>query len=589
MQQLSDRDIHADSAGNIDRRHAVGIRPMLWAAALCALFTAPVAWNARQAISNDGISYLEVAANTLRLGPVHLLSNAYWSPAYPALLALALKIAQPTLASELALVHSVDWAICAFEYLCFTYFLWNLLRWIQLKHPGVVANQAGFRAILAFAYTLLFVSNLDITLWFVGPNVLMAALVYLAAAICVRLSLPDTRIIHFIALGLVLAFGYAVKAALFPLSLILIGILFLRPLTRDGFRRGLVATSVAFIVGASPLIAVLSYAKGRLTFGDSGNLAYAWYVNSVPRSILWEGNLPGSAALVHPARRIWASPPILKFDGPGRAESTYAYWYDPSWWYDGVKSHFDLRQQAQQFLRALGRAPKIMISGMTVLQLAERWLPIWAGLAALVLVGARVRTLRVALRGHMWLFLWPASATILFAAVLLDYRYLFPFIVLAWTALFAAAWIVTGPERFAAVALTVTAGLLLAYCPDTARQILQNFQHPPTSNLVVAKRMAALGIRPGDELASADFASYSYFARLAGARFTMQMLREDLAVPPKLPQEEIQKLPQPEVQALIETLRANGARALVSMWRPAFDNDSGWVLLTKNIYIRPIQ
>ena len=53
------------------------------------------------------------------------------------------------------------------------------------------------------------------------------------------------------------------------------------------------------------------------------------------------------------------------------------------------------------------------------------------------------------------------------------------------------------------------------------------------------KRMAALGIRPGDELAAADFASYSYFARLAGARFSMQMLTEDLAVPPKLPKAEM--------------------------------------------------
>ena len=176
---------------------------MLWAAALCALFTAPVAWNAREGISNDGLSYLEVAANALRLGPVHLLSNAYWSPAYPALLAVALKVAHPTLASELAVVHSVDWVICVFEYLCFTYFLWNLLRWIQLTHPGVIENKAGFRAILVFVYTLLFVSNLDISLWFVGPNVLMAASVYLTAAICVRLSLPDTRDhpLHLIWLG----------------------------------------------------------------------------------------------------------------------------------------------------------------------------------------------------------------------------------------------------------------------------------------------------------------------------------------------------------------------------------------------------
>jgi hypothetical protein len=176
----------------------------------------------------------------------------------------------------------------------------------------------------------------------------------------------------------------------------------------------------------------------------------------------------------------------------------------------------------------------------------------------------------------------------LFAAVLLDYRYVFPFVVLAWTALFVAAWIASSAEKFTAVALTVAAGLLLAYGPDMARGILENVLHPPESDRVLAKRLNSLGIRPGDELVSVDFASFAYYARLAGARVSMQMLTEDLAVPPKLSQEEIRKLPQPEIQALEEALRANGARALVSMWRPPFDNDSGWVPVTKSIFVRLI-
>jgi hypothetical protein len=51
----------------------------------------------------------------------------------------------------------------------------------------------------------------------------------------------------------------------------------------------------------------------------------------------------------------------------------------------------------------------------------------------------------------------------------------------------------------------------------------------------------------------------------------------------------LSKLPDAEVRRIIATLRANGARALFSSWRPAFDNDSGWVLLTGNTYVRMIQ
>jgi hypothetical protein len=584
MQQLSDSPLH--SGEQVERRSFSRIRPMLLAAALCALFMLPVAWNTRQMISNDGLSYLELAENSLRLGPIFLLSNAYWSPFYPALLALGMKVAHPARASELIMVRSIDWVICAFACLCFTYLLWNLTRWVELKHPRVLENRASFHAIVIFSYSLLFVSNLDISLWLAGPNILVEAAVYLAAALCVRVSLPDARLVHYVWLGVVFALSYAVKVVLLPLSFVLLAILFVRPGTRNRVRLTIAAGVLA--VGASPLIAILSHAKGHMTYGDAGTLTYAWYVNNSPRSILWEGQLPGSAVLRHPARKVWESPPILKFDGPGQAITTYSYWYDPSWWYDGVKSHFNLHQQMQQFLRALGRAPKIMLSGRSVLQLAEMWLPIWAGMAALIIAGLQWRAAGSVLREFVWIFLWSAAAGILFAAVLLDYRYVFPFVVLAWTALFVAAWIGSSAEKFTAVALTVAAGLLLAYGPDMARGILENVLHPPESDRVLAKRLNSLGIRPGDELVSVDFASFAYYARLAGARVSMQMLTEDLAVPPKLSQEEIRKLPQPEVQALEEALRANGARALVSMWRPPFDNDSGWVPVTKSIFVRLI-
>jgi hypothetical protein len=573
------------AGGETESKSYIRLRPMLLAACLCAVLTIPVAWNAGQWISTDGLSYLEVAVDTVQLGLGPLLSNAYWSPAYPALLALTMKLTHPSLAHELVVIHSLDWLICVAMYFCFTYFLFGLLRWSQLEHGGILGSPTGFFSFMAFAYTLLFISNLEQSLWMVGPNLLMECLVYLVAGICIRLGQPDSRYLRHIVLGVVLGLAYAVKVALLPLGIILLAILFVLPVARTG-RKGAVIAAASLLLTALPLIAHLSYVKGRFTFGDAGNLDYAFYVNGLPRSMLWQSHLPDGVTLVHPAKTISTDPAILKFEGP--FPSALPYWYDPSWWYDGVKGHFILRRQIQQYLRTFHLAPKIMLSDMNVFEIAERWLPMWAGLAAFVVLGLRFRNVYRFTGRHVWLFLWPVLAFLMFETVLLDYRYLFPFFVMGWITLFLAAWAVTKSEISIGVTLTVAAGLLLAYGPGFARDLEQTIRSPATSdNLAVAGRLAALGIRPGDQVASMGWPDACYFMRLAGARFTIQMVTNDPSAVPKLA--ELHELPQPQVQAVIETLRANGARALVSMGQPGFANDSGWVKLPKGVYVRPIQ
>ena len=152
------------------RVSAVRLEPMLMAALLCALFTLPAAWISRQLISADGLSYLEMAVNAITLSPRYLFVNAYWSPAYPALLAGVLAVIHPSTPWELAIVHSLDWIVCLGTCFCFTYFLFNLLRWIEVAQGIVFESRAAFYAFLGFTYTLLCVSNLDQSLWLAGPT-----------------------------------------------------------------------------------------------------------------------------------------------------------------------------------------------------------------------------------------------------------------------------------------------------------------------------------------------------------------------------------------------------------------------------------
>jgi hypothetical protein len=415
-----------------DGAPSLRLRPMLLAAGLCALLTLPVAWNARQHISSDGLSYFEIAHNAIEISPEYLVSNAYWSPAYPALLAVTLKLARPALASELAVVHSIDWAIYVATCFCFTYFLFNLFRWIRLERGQV----RGYAGILTFACTLLFVSNIVGELWLVRPDVLLEGVVFFGAGILIRLGLPGPRLMHYGALGAVLALAYATKAAFFPLSLILLAILFVRPVACDAGRKGIMVATAVFLLAASPLIAALSYTKGRLTFGDVGPLAVEWYVNAAPDTLYWEGRLPDSGILLHPAKKVSTDPVILKFDGPSSV--TWPFWYDPSYWYDGVKPHFSLRQLTRRLLFYF-RAARDPIYGPTVFDLAGWWGPMLAGVSAFVVLGLRVHGVYGAIGRNIWLLLWPVLARLMFACVLIQRRYVVSFVVLGWTALFAAA------------------------------------------------------------------------------------------------------------------------------------------------------
>ena len=76
---------------SIDGPRAAGRRSQsLWGSvALWAVFSilaaAALSWDGRLAMNPDGLSYLEMASNTVAQGPSHLL-NSYWSPLYPTLL-----------------------------------------------------------------------------------------------------------------------------------------------------------------------------------------------------------------------------------------------------------------------------------------------------------------------------------------------------------------------------------------------------------------------------------------------------------------------------------------------------------------------
>ena len=66
------------------------------------------AWLSRNEMYSDGISYMDIG-DAFSLGQLSEVVNAYWSPLYSWVLALASWVARPSPASEIRLVRTVNW------------------------------------------------------------------------------------------------------------------------------------------------------------------------------------------------------------------------------------------------------------------------------------------------------------------------------------------------------------------------------------------------------------------------------------------------------------------------------------------------
>ena len=223
----------------------------------------------------------------------------------------------------------------------------------------------------------------------------------------------------FVALGLTLGLGYLAKAAMFPAALLLIGILFLKP-PKDGLgRRHAVIALACFCLVAAPLVLSLSHEKHRFTFGDSGKLNYAWFVGDIPAYSGWNGQPAENGIPAHAPRTISQAPLVLEFRTP--VGGTLPIWYDPSYWWEGLRVPISVQRQLAGLFR-----PFTQVHSMQTVFLA-----LAAGLAPFCLLNFRVR--KVIREGGIqtWiLILWPAATCLMYSLVLFNFRYVVAYLVL---------------------------------------------------------------------------------------------------------------------------------------------------------------
>jgi hypothetical protein len=279
-------------------------------------------------------------------------------------------------------------------------------------------------------------------------------------------------------------------------------------------RLGLAAAVCAAIV--APYVWILSNAKGRFTFGDSGKLNVIWHVNGVPNTN-WQGGPDGNGMPLHPTRQLSTYPAIFEFAAP--VAGTYPPWYDPAYWNEGAT----IAWRPGDFARAI--LEQFRLYGYLA---HHRQVPLWFVLLAMTLLTPIKRKIFSRLKP-----LWPVLALaampfLMYAPVHAEGRYLAPFFVLLWASLFFGLFRGTkelNPRVLLALAVAASSLMLIEAVTVSLPPSPIGVENRPPARLHydIARNLRALGLREGDHVARVSGDLPYYWARLAGARISVEV------------------------------------------------------------------
>jgi len=464
----------------------------LWAIAV--VLGLSQAWSWRYYIEPDGVSYIEIAHAYLRRDFAHAV-NAYWSPLYSWLLALVLSLAHVPEYWEASTLHLVNFFSYLLALASFAFFFRELTSLLDastddstgepLSRTRWAWNVLGY-TLFAFAALQLVGVGID------QPDLMVMAAALAATGLLIRMKRGVARAAAYFALGATLAGGYLAKAVMFPLAFVfLFSSLFAARKWKRSAPRAAMAL-ITFLLAASPWILTLSKAKGRLTFADTGRLDYAFYVNGLVDHPYWHGETPGLGMPTHSARRLNDLPPVEEVAGPG--PGCYALWYDPTYWFDGVRPHFDWRGQLRVLTTSFGQyfhllsAQKGIATAFFALALFSGWKGTWPKELA-----------------GLWPVWLPAVGALLVQGLVhVETRFLGAAIIILWCCLFAAIRLPVSqwsPRLSAASLLAASVAIAVSMSAGLARDLRALVTRQTHREWQVAQELKRLGVDPGDTVA----------------------------------------------------------------------------------------
>jgi 4-amino-4-deoxy-L-arabinose transferase-like glycosyltransferase len=496
------------------------IRVIFWLIAIVLGFLQ--GWAYPYTMNPDGMSYLDVGEAYLQ-GQWNVAINAYWSPLYSWILGLAISIVKPSAYWEFPLVRLVNLLIYLLSLLCFEFFLNELILYYQEKIYPPSASAKVFLKIpkwifLVLGYTLFIWCSLNFirAISIVTPDMCIAAFICLASGMVLRLTRQPENWLNFILLGLVLGLGYLAKSVMFPLAFVflLVGLFSLGNL-RQALPKILVSVLV-FTIIISPFVGAISLAKGRLTIGDSGKLNHAWLTYEIPRLPPWGDEKSATIDYKHPPKKIFDNPPVYEYGTV--VGGSYPYWYDPSYWHEGLKSKLNLVKQIKASANLLYFYQELFYFRILI----------WVYLI-FVYVGNRFRFILKDLT-ESWRLLIPALAG-LGIYLLVGYaemRYIAPFILLLFSGVFLSIRLPNSQQSKKWLAGMTIATLIIVgglFSIQGAENFVKGIKITRNVEWQITENLNQLGIQTGDKVAiiKTPEASFPYWARLGRFKIVAEL------------------------------------------------------------------
>lgn len=547
-----------DPAGS--RRNLRLLRAAVWLITIGAGLLQAAA--SRFFLSPDALAYLDIASAYLR-GDWKNAVNAYWSPLFSWLLALCLAVFRPNPYWESTLLHLLNFAGLLAALLAFEFFFRAFLRLRQQSLlAGEVVDDLPELAWWALGYGIfLSTSLLVLSVAVTTPDVWVAVFTFLVAGLLLRIRANRGGWQLFAALGVFLACAYLTKTFYFPLSFVFLPTAWMATgnprKTAKHFALGL----ATFLLLAGPWVAALSRAKHRITFGDVGKLAFATMIDNIPQPFFWQGeNETGTPK--HPVRELLQRPRLFEFAAP--ISGTYPPAYDWSYWMEGVRPRFQLRGQLSVLRQSAG----------TFFQIFSMQIEFGVALLTVFLLAYRNPDWRLLLREQSYLWIPPLIASAAYAIVLVEFRYVAPFILLLWMAAFSCFLrAVPGIPNRALVALVLAAlsvtGLRIAKSSVSDLSASLSKQH--NVDWEVSEALRALGIQSGDKVSGLSRVAEAHWARLAGVKIVAEIPLGDEAIFWSASPEEKRKV--------FEVFAATGAVVVVTKDPPIGAIKEGWIPL----------
>jgi hypothetical protein len=565
-------------------------------------------WLQDHIIWADSLSYLDSGDMLWRGDFANAITN-HWSPGLPFLLGLALKILHPIGIWEVAAVKLVDLLIFLFAIGSFDFFV---SQFCLYHESSVVADSPQAKLVapklaLASVGYLLFIWTITRLLpaWYTTPDMLVMGILFLIFGLLLRIKMGARGWISFSILGVLLGCGYLVKAPMFPLAFLFLGVAFLLVGdVRKAVPRVLLSFAL-FALIATPLVVKLSQLAGGLTFGKSGAWNYARYVDGIAVAYHWHGQPPGSGTPLHPTRVLLETPTVYEFGSPVRG--TFPPWRDPYYWFAGINPHFDLRGQ----WRVLKANAKILDEEASGLERSFIY-----GFLILLCMSSD-RRLIGRLVAKQWFLLIPAiGALAMFSIVLVQDRYVAPYPIVIGVVVFSGVAVVRSANSLKLVYVTVllAAALFAASSAKPAAGELVSFAKSLHKNRALGRggpwhvsteavgdALKGHGIQRGDRVAYIGGTGDFYWARLAGVQVnaeirqaasdsTLNSLVPNASVAGLEPSVDIYWASTSELKEKIDRiLYKTGSKAIVTDAFPAGRGTDGWDLVPgTSFYIHPL-